>query len=136
MRIDNKNLDRLKSHIKFDGCWFWTGGVDPDGYGIAWYQGKSHRAHRLFYKVYKQNISNKEMLDHLCRNRNCVNPDHLEIVTARENVLRGKSYMAERAKSRYCIRGHILDKVGKPNKYHPYGQRYCSICKLARMGVT
>jgi hypothetical protein len=71
------------------GCWVWTRAVAPNGYGYVRVQGSLQLAHRVFYEREHGPISDDLHLDHLCRNQRCVNPDHLEPVTCRENVRRG-----------------------------------------------
>lgn len=88
-----------------DTCWNWTGFVNPQGYGES-YKGGKERAHRLSYKIFKGNIPYGLQLDHLCRNRSCVNPDHLEAVSRRVNILRGTAPSALNAKKTHCSRGH------------------------------
>ena len=85
------------------GCWLWVASLDRDGYGAAKHQQKSVKAHRLVYEVFKGPIPEGKTLDHLCRVRCCVNPDHLEPVTGPENTKRGA-----RASSTHCKRGHPL----------------------------
>lgn len=73
-------------------CWIWQGYLDKDGYGQHRnHQGRVCRAHRLFYENAHGQIPLGKQLDHLCRVRNCVRPDHLEVVTGIENTRRGKS---------------------------------------------
>ena len=72
-----------------DGCWLWTANADRDGYGMVTIQSKKQYAHRAAYQSFRGPIPAGMTLDHTCRVRNCVNPEHLEAVTHRENVLRG-----------------------------------------------
>lgn len=88
--------------IQENGCWEWTGGIDRGGYG-KWQHGK---AHRVVYTKLRGPIPEGMQLDHRCRNRACVNPDHLEPVTNRENILRGNGHTAINARKQTCKRGH------------------------------
>ncbi len=74
---------------KTDGCWLWTGAENGRGYGTFWSEGMVVRAHRWAYGHLAGPIPDGLDLDHLCRVKSCVNPDHLEPVTHRVNVRRG-----------------------------------------------
>lgn len=110
------------------GCWLWVGKVDKDGYGTIHY-GKYRRAHRLSYELLKGNIPEGLVIDHLCRNRACVNPTHLEPVTNHENLMRGSTIAANNLQKTHCRNGHLLagDNLdrGKQNK----GWRLCKTCR-------
>lgn len=92
----------LLEHVaKTDGCWMWTGAVARDGYGKA--QGTS--AHRAVYEATFGPVADGLDLDHLCRNRLCVNPDHLEPVTRAENQRRAALHWAS-TNATHCKNGH------------------------------
>lgn len=83
-----------------DDCWNWQGTVHSSGYGNIQHRGEKWRAHRLIYTLLHGPIPEGLDLDHLCRNRRCVNPNHLEPVTRGENVRRGKALIT------HCPYGH------------------------------
>lgn len=135
--MTNKDIDRLMSHtVKVGDCWQWTAG-STGGYGTTWLNGKTWWAHRAMYFLMTGIASTRELqLDHLCRNRLCINPDHLEPVTARVNIIRGEGHAAKNAEKTHCVHGHPLSGdnlfIGKPNRHHPNGMRYCLACKKQR----
>lgn len=92
------------------GCWLWLAALAPEGYGRVLFNKKVLMAHRASYEVHVGPIPNGLHIDHLCRNRACINPVHLEPVTTRENSLRGISRSAENAKKTTCLRGHPFDE--------------------------
>lgn len=88
--IGPRDVARFWSKVEVtDGCWFWTGWLNKKGYGQFDIPGWKPRAHRLAYELMVGRILDGLQLDHLCRNRRCVRPDHLEPVTNRENSRRG-----------------------------------------------
>lgn len=99
--------EKLLSKIKIvDGCWEWTGIVFVSGYGQFWNGIKTVRAHRLSYELYKGKIPTGLTIDHLCRNKICVNPNHLEAVSLRENILRSNGVAGLNIRKTHCSRGH------------------------------
>lgn len=92
---------RLFTQIRrtLTGCWEWQGNVDSHGYGQTLYLGRRIGAHRFAYLLLVGEIPAGLVLDHRCRNRLCVNPDHLEPTTNRENVLRGEGITARKARA-------------------------------------
>src|SRR5690349_14827083 len=90
------------------GCWLWVGAVNDRGYGQISNEAPSRKkiyAHRFSYELHKGPIQSGLDLDHLCRVRCCVNPDHLEPVTRLENVRRGDDGAKNRGKT-HCPQGH------------------------------
>jgi hypothetical protein len=89
-----------------DDCWLWLGHLNSHGYGQIRAYGTRYSAHRLSYMLVRGTIPDGLVLDHLCRNRACANPLHLEAVTNRTNVLRGVGRTAQNAIKTHCLRGH------------------------------
>lgn len=114
-----------------DDCWIWTGAKAGPGekYGYIRVDGKTLRAHRFAYEALVGAIPKGLQLDHLCRVRACVRPDHLEPVTNRENGLRGESFAAQQARRTHCSQGHPYNEE---NTHHYRGKRYCRTCNRDR----
>ena len=126
------SLDRFWSKVeKTDICWIWTASKNNDGYGQFGIGNKNYRAHRIAFELLRGNIPEDKVIDHLCRNPSCVNPEHLEVVTNQENVKRG---LAGKTINRYnphknkthCPQGH---EYYGDNLYLNKNKRVCKICK-------
>lgn len=112
--LDEPLLGRFMGNVADDpaGCWMWTARKNPGGYGLFYARGTRAVAHRVAYEHFVGLIPPGMSLDHLCRNRACVNPAHLEPVANKENILRGESFAAVNARKKVCVRGHQLTGDG------------------------
>lgn len=131
-KLDTNPAVRLKAYSMQDksGCWIWQRHVNSGGYGTVSYLGRKMLAHRASYEEFVGPIPDGLTLDHLCRNTRCVNPEHLEPVTNRENILRGDGLSARRARVTVCPKGHPYDDK---NTYRtPDGRRNCRACNRLR----
>lgn len=111
------------------GCWLFVGSRWSSGYGKIVIEGRNVGAHRVMYEAWFGKIPEGLTIDHLCRTTECVNPNHLEAVAHRENVLRGVSPAAKNAVKTHCIAGHALTE---DNIYRRPNGRQCRKCTAAR----
>lgn len=124
-------IERFRSKTKAadSGCIEWVGRIDRYGYGqfgTGGRRGANVGAHRWSYEYHVGHIPDGFQIDHLCRNRKCVNPGHLEAVTPRVNVMRSMSPAAANAQKTHCIRGHLLSE---DNVYASGHGRTCKKCR-------
>ena len=126
-RRDMPLIERFERRVEplASGCWRWNGGHHGTGYAAMAVDGVMQGAHRIGYQLYRGPIPEGLVLDHLCRNRWCVNPDHLEIVTHRENLRRGA--MATVIQTGYCRNGHLMDERNTRPPHGNGGPR-CRTC--------
>lgn len=124
-------IDRFMEKVRLDenGCVFWASTTSLNGYGQFWDGRRLVYAHRWAYEYFKGPIPDGLQLDHLCRNRNCANPAHLEPVTQRENIRRGDAGAHLSAKT-HCPQGH--EYAGANLYVRPRGGRDCRICRADR----
>ena len=136
-RQDRKEADyyRVEDRGYSTHCWTWQFSINRHGYALikvknsdGTYQTKL--AHRVFYERHLESIPSGLTIDHLCRNRECVNPAHMEPVSVRENVLRGEGITAQNARKTHCLNGHSYDEA---NTYvSKGGGRQCRACTATR----
>ena len=109
------------------GCWEWRAAHDPKGYGV--FRGEQSilvKAYKFSYELLCGPVPAGLQIDHLCRNPGCVNPDHMEPVTAGVNIMRGVGPTAVNAAKTSCCRGHLFTPE---NVYLYHGRRYCRACR-------
>lgn len=114
--LKGEDYQKFLSHFKIpddvDDCWLWDRPNASNGYGYFPVHYEPFLAHRLAYTVWvDNNLSPRMWLDHLCRVPACINPSHLEPVTHRENVRRGRAPAAVNMRKTHCPRGHPYDRV-------------------------
>lgn len=126
-----KALPTFWDHVDADGdCWTWMAGLHGSGYGLHTVAGRTVLAHRWAWEQLVGPIPSGMTIDHLCRNRRCVNPDHLELVSRAVNTLRGHGPSAMNARMTSCLRGHPFDAAN--THIRPDGRRRCRACERAR----
>ena len=111
-----------------NGCWGWLGGKNRWGYGRISANGKRLMVHRFAYELLVGPIPEGLTIDHLCRNRACVNPAHLEAVDIRTNLLRGNGWSGLQSRKTHCPQGHPYD--AQNTYYEPNKHRRCRTCGL------
>jgi len=122
-----KEIDRFSSYCVKDGdCIIWSGHKDKDGYGIITFRRGTRKAHRVALFLVGIAIPEGLVVNHSCRRRDCVNPQHLNCLSPSENSKKDSASMGYiNSQKRFCKQGHPFDKF--------YGrQRYCSICENAK----
>ncbi len=112
--------------VQKDGCWNWLPALNNSGYGCF----KLTSSHRASYEIHIGPIPDGLDIDHLCRNRKCVNSDHLEVVTRRENLVRGNTIIARNVRQTHCTKGHPYS--GKNLSIHRDGSRRCRVCNAEK----
>lgn len=111
------------------GCWEWTGSLHPSGYGRVVVGARRFQTHRWVWTFLCGEIPTGLQLDHLCRNRICCNPEHLEPVDNRTNSLRSTGVTARNAVKTHCAQGHAFDEA---NTVLDRGKRACLTCRRER----
>ncbi len=120
-------MEQKIERIPFSGCWIWTGCADRNGYGVVGYNRNHCLTHRLYFTLYRGEVPQGKEINHLCRVRSCVNPDHLEAVTHTENMRYSpKTHIA------FCKRGH---RRSGDNITIRGGMRHCKECDRMRSRI-
>lgn len=124
--------ERFTSKIQItESCWLWTRYIDPEGYGRYSINDVKHYAHRVSYTFYVGKISEGKVIDHVCRVKNCVNPEHLRMVDVTTNTLENSRAPAALNKLKSsCKYGHSLE--GSNLIVTPKGTRACRSCRRTK----
>lgn len=132
MKDDALVMERIMSRIMpipESGCWIWEGSIS-DGYGQISVGKKTRFVHRIMFELTKGPIPPGLVSDHLCRVRCCVNPDHIELVTNRENVGRGVGATAHAIRTNHCKHGHEFTPENTMKRRR--GTKECLMCNRIR----
>lgn len=128
------DCERANSDILTQGCYRWTGNISPDtGYGRLGIDYDQDYAHRISYKWFVGPIPDGLQIDHVCRNRWCVNWTHLEPVPRRENLIRGEGFAGQQSRRTHCPKGHPYEG---DNLFYSQGKRKCRACVRERNMIT
>lgn len=133
MRSEDEAIEAYLSDIRIVGvfnCWRTSKKPSGGGYVLFWLEGKQSPMHCMVYKHLIGSIPRGLTLDHLCRHRWCCNPNHVEPVTRKVNILRGTCRAAVNARKTRCKRGHSLNRE---NTYLYRGTRSCRKCHRIKM---
>lgn len=122
--VTSRLISKLEINKK-TGCWEWRATISLKGYGQIRYKNNTIHAHRLSYIIFIGPLTPGLELDHLCRNKKCVNPYHLEEVTHQENCKRGDAGKYNKIKT-HCPQGH---EYTKENTIIDRGSRLCRECR-------
>lgn len=132
MNVSKESANRIFKKIQIDAdteCWNWTGARTSNGYGSVRVDTIGYRTHRFIYEwlvgeLPKGKGKDIPVLDHICNNRLCCNPSHLQLVSDKENILRGNGVTARKSRQTHCKNGHLLPQSIR-------GHRRCMICHRA-----
>ena len=141
MKFSPSHLDKFFAYVSPEpnsGCWLWVGDCHNKGYAQFGRNIRPRRAHRFSYEAFVGPIPDGLVIDHKCRVRCCVNPDHLEAVTSAENTRRGVPFkkLENHPQRTHCKRGHAL----VAENLRPYdlarGHRACRLCHLTNASAS
>lgn len=135
--MTEEQLRRFLGRVAFvpkTSCWAWRGATNAKGYAVFSRTEGSNFAHRAIHEHFGGSVPEGFTIDHLCRDRGCVNPFHLEAVPHRVNVLRGETLAAANAAKTHCPAGHEYNEQNSV-RYNGNGGRQCLLCRKRNMAA-
>lgn len=144
-KLDKNTINRFLDKILIynnNECWEWKSTTNHKGYGRFSFMRNSinyqPQAHRVSYMIFKGEIPKEKTIHHICHNKKCVNPDHLEPRTNIENIMEGNCWSAINSRKTHCINGHKFDYNNTYNYYRKTSsgketpRRGCRKCRIIR----
>jgi hypothetical protein len=133
-KVKPTRLEELMRRVekREDGCWQWLGQCSENGYGISKHEGHQIATHRLIYFLMIEPLPPEMVLHHTCENTGCVNPAHLEPLSVREHLRRGRTFQAANAAKTHCPRGHEYTPENTRLTAGKHGGRECLTCRRER----
>jgi hypothetical protein len=134
--MEAENRDELRPvevALNPTACWLWLGTIDADGYGVTKRRGRQWKAHRWLWTIMRGPIPDGLVVDHLCRVRRCVNPNHMELVPNELNTQRGEGWAGKNLRKTHCKYGHPFDLL---NTHIKGGERVCLTCRREQAART
>ena len=127
--VESNKLDKFLAKFDYrgeNGCWIWQGYTMPSGYGQTTLKSKHYYIHRVMYEIRNGSIPDGMTIDHLCRTRNCGNPNHMEPVPQGVNTLRGECNAGQNSRKTHC------SNCGNEYDYFWRNHRACTNCRNQR----
>jgi hypothetical protein len=127
--VDNDMISSFKKRLIIkEGCWSWKSKPNKSGYSVFSYKKKPFYAHRFSFALFNGPLKEGLVIDHVCRNRSCLNPKHLRQVSQKINCIENSdSFSAINSRKTHCVKGHSLDKNNL--RIRNNGSRRCLICQ-------
>lgn len=138
LKLEKERFDKFVYPEPNTGCWLWGGAINSSGYGNFTIEGKTRSAHKVSWERENGPVPQNLCIDHLCRVRCCVNPEHMEIVSNLENILRGRAIelnrirAKQRSLSSHCKYGHPFIPENTYYIQRETPRRVCKTCHNRR----
>jgi len=132
--INTMEIDHIKFLSKVsatNNCWYWNGAIGTHGYGVFYHKRKNLLSHRVSYVIFNSHIDNNLVIDHVCGNKACVNPEHLRNVEQRTNVIENNSSIVfDNFNKTHCKNGHEFSGSNLKMVYRSKENRNYRVCRI------